>query len=86
MLKFFGVLFVFVVGIFVGVILSAQVILKDIKGDKELINKWIKKYGNKQTVLNDYVCMNCNWKKKNTKDVLDGISCPQCKGNTVIAH
>lgn len=45
MLKFLGVLFIFITGVWVGIVLSAQVILKDIKEDKELINKWIKKYG-----------------------------------------
>jgi len=45
MLKFFGLLFIFVIGIMTGIILSSWVILKDLKGDKEFINKMVKKYG-----------------------------------------
>ena len=45
MLNILGVLFIFIVGILVGITLSAWTILGDIKGDKEMINKWIKKYG-----------------------------------------
>jgi len=28
--------------------------------------------------------MNCDWEEKDTRKLLDGISCPKCKGHTVL--
>lgn len=31
-----------------------------------------------------YYCMQCDWKVEETKRHLDGISCPKCKGHTIM--
>ena len=86
MLKSLGVLLLIVIAFISGYVVAIYGIHQDIKGDQKLITKWIKQYNKKQTTSTDYMCMHCGWKKEKTKEVLDGINCPRCKGSTVTTH
>jgi len=45
MIKLFGILFVFLIGVLVGIVASAKVLVDDVKGEQKFINDLIKKYG-----------------------------------------
>lgn len=45
MLKLLGILFLIIIGFLCGYVTAVYGIHQDIKGDKELITKWINKHG-----------------------------------------
>ena len=49
MIKLFGILFIFLIGVLVGIVVSAKVLLDDVKGEQKFINDLIKKYGRKES-------------------------------------